>query len=235
MKNEVKVANKLDLTGLKKGSPSLNNGSNSGSKGKKILKGILKKSLIGLALCGTLVFAFKGNAYYVASENGLLDFGETTYRQNINITPGYYNANPIKIYISGAFGEVAQKQIIAGIQYLDSKAEGLKFEYEVGHHLINDFDIYIQKAEFGSGYQSGEATVGRPDSGQIAGVVRLEEYWESQYLLTPLTVHELCHVIGLRHSKDLDSIMYPVMSTFTLSKEDIQNINTMYPDGDFEK
>ena len=236
MKDKVKITNKMDLTGLKKQSPSFNNGWDDDEKlGKRLAKGIVKIAAVGLVLCASITLSFKGNAYNVAVKENKLNFEEATYRQNINVAPGYYNAYPVKIYISGAFKESSINKIIEGIEYLDSQAVGIKFEYEIGHHITTGFDIYIHKAEFDSQMQAGEASIGKLDAGKIGGIVRLEETWDSQWLLTPLTVHELCHVLGLKHSKDLNSIMYPIMSSFRMSKEDIANVNTIYPDGDFEK
>lgn len=193
-------------------------------------KGILKKTFGVLTICGIYLLAIKGVAYASAVSDNQLDFTEREYHQNYSVEPGYYNEKPITICISEQFNDLSKNQIAKGIEYLDEKAEGLKFEYFYGAVYHEQADIYILKGEFETFEQLGEANLGSMSSTQIRGRIVLKEDVFSQLALRPVLVHELCHVIGLSHSKDVNSIMFPTISTYKMSKQDIENLNKIYPD-----
>lgn len=196
---------------------------------KPIIKKILKITIVLTSLLAINLAVLKGGSYLSAKNNNMLNFTEKTYSLNENIEPGYYNKKPIKVCISDCFGEKAQQKIIDGINYLDEKAIGIKFDCFVGKPNDDNCDIAVYRTKYNSNVISGEATVGNLKGSQIKGDVYLDESFDTMMSLKYLTIHEVCHVIGLSHSKNVNSMMFPIVTTTKLSKQDVENLNTIYP------
>lgn len=215
---------------LKNNLPKLNNVNTSTKNSKKsVVKGVLKFTVVLASALTINLIVLKCGTYYYAKNNNMLNFSEQKYSVNENITPGYYNKKPVRVCISDCFGEKAKQKIIEGINYLDEKALGIKFDYFIGKPTANNCDIAIYKTKYDSNVISGEATLGDLNGKQIKGDVYLDESFDKLLSIKYLTIHEICHVIGLAHSKDINSMMFPIITTTIMTNEDVENLNTIYP------
>lgn len=200
-------------------------------KRNSILKKFVATSLASVPILGLSIMGLRSGTYFYAENNNLLDFTERTYEVNTNVEPGYYNENPLQVCISKEFSKPVQHKIANAIEYLDKNAKGITFEYFYGEPTKENCDILIKKSDdFQNSHIVGLGTLNSLDCKNIKGNITLKEDLDTYFTIKAITVHELCHVLGLNHSKDLDSIMYPTVSTLSMSKEDINNINTLYPE-----
>ena len=64
----------------------------------------------------------------------------------------------------------------------------------------------------------------------VSAIVMLPENEKSPYLTNIITLHEIGHLLGLRHSEDDDSIMNPCIKNNTngLSEKDIEILQKLY-------
>lgn len=208
----------------------------------KNFKKRVKKCAKTIMVLGGMVVGFYGSynaaAYVQGKVDKTLDFETRDYYQNPNIEPGYYNKNPIKVCISDKFSSFNQHQIIKGIQELDKDAIGLSFDIRLGSGCeLSPHEIFVEPENLEMNVL-GRATLNPLTTYGIRGHIALDDKTLHVYGIKSTTIHELAHVIGLAHSKDITSLMYPISCRFGLSKEDIKNINTIYPaaqDDDFER
>lgn len=208
-------------------------------KKKAFLKGIVKKTgrfliktakgiLAVTACCSGLYGVMKFGAYTAAADRNLLDFSERTYDDNLNIEAGYYNEHPISICISDEFSDYNTKRIIDGLKTIDKESVGMKFDISVGTPSRKIHDVCIYSDECADNVL-GCATMNDTDSKHICGNMYLDENKFNFYGMKSLLMHEMGHILGLEHSKDLNSLMYPVVSRYTLSEDFIEHVNAMYP------
>lgn len=208
-------------------------------KKKAFLKGIVKKTgrflvkttkgFLAVTACVSGMYGMlKIGAYDAAYRGNKLDFTERIYEDNPNVEAGYYNDHPISICISDKFSAYNTKRIISGLKTLDQKAVGLKFDISVGTPSRMRYDICIYSEQCDEGVL-GCATLNDTDVKQISGNVYLDEEKFNLYGMKSLLIHEMGHVLGLQHSKDLNSTMYPVSCRYTISSDFIKHVNAMYP------
>lgn len=196
---------------------------------KKSLKFIIKlgSAIAGIGIAVQIISL--GSSYSYASYNGKLDFEERDYTKNTKIESGYYNKHPISINISDEIDIKYKDKIEEAFQEFDKKAEGLSFTISYGDAKTSNADINVYPKTF-QGYKLGEATVGELDDEKITGWINVDFENTPPYLLSAVLQHELGHVIGLKHSKNPLDLMFPNISRVSLSNNDIENINTIYPD-----
>lgn len=102
----------------------------------------------------------------------------------------------------GQYGDIR-----IGAVYIDGSSGVLAHAYQPGTEAI-----------FGAG-------------GTIAGDMHLDssEDWVNTFDLSSVILHELGHSLGLNHSEDVNSIMYPYYSgALTLGTDDIAGIQSIY-------
>lgn len=195
---------------------------------KSMVKFAIKSGLavggIGLAFETVIV----GTNYYDAYCNDKLDFEEREYYQNPKIEAGYYNDHPVTINISNNIDKKYKETFENAIKTFDKKAEGITFEISYGDVDKNDVDIDIEYEKSTNSWL-GYANVGKLDSNRIIGSIRVDTDKTPSFLLSAVIQHELGHVIGLAHSKNPHDLMFPNVGRFSLSKNDIDKINTIYP------
>lgn len=162
---------------------------------------------------------------------------ETKYHKNKNIEAGYYNKHPLKVCISDEFNTLFEKEIKRAVEIFDEKAEGMKFEISV-HHLTEenkgDFNIIFKPEKYDENDNSNNRVLGwtyvaKNDAKTVDGTIWIDDSKFFVFGIKSTAMHELAHKIGLEHSPDPDSLMYPYSRNFRLSQKDIDNINTMYP------
>lgn len=193
--------------------------------------------LVSTVFYGTAVGLTK--LYAITAE---VDAKQVVYHQNENIEPGYYNENPIKICISDKFNGIFRNGIEKGIRTFDDAALGLKFEIRVGdlEKLKGEYDVsFVPSYEY-KGNSNGLDVLGYTylssnDAKEIKGPIYLMPNKMHLFGVKATTMHELGHKIGLEHTDDPNSLMFPVCSNFGLSQSDIDNINTIYPAKSEEK
>ena len=196
---------------------------------KESRKPIIKKIIILTAVAGVGLGVFFGIRQKVNVK--------PVYTQNLNVEPGYYNDNPVKVCISDKFSDQIKQGIARGIEYLDESALGIKFEYYFADGQRYDYDIEIRSKDLDERVL-GQATRGDLQAKQIVGVVWIDDEQILEYTnsIESVTVHELCHVLGLEHNKNYSSLMYYAAPSAykELSNQDIENINTIYPPEEME-
>lgn len=195
---------------------------------KSMVKFAIKSGLavggIGLAFETVIV----GTNYYDAYCNDKLDFEEREYYQNPKIEAGYYNDHPVTINISSNIDKKYKETFENAIKTFDKNAEGISFVISYGDVDKNDVDIDIEYEKSDNSWL-GYANVGKLDSNRIIGSIRVDTDKTPSFLLSAVIQHELGHVIGLTHSKNPHDLMFPNIGRFSLSKNDIEKINTIYP------
>lgn len=187
-------------------------------KCKKYLKRVCATVLISCGIYAIASASLLIDIVASAHLQGMMDFEEkTTYSANASVVPGYYNEHPLKVYISDDFSYRYTKEIIDAIKYVDGVATGLKFAISSN---VDDSNIQIYKNNnidcLGCAY---------PSSGKI--YINDDVFHHKGVEAT--VIHEIAHILGLEHSKDLSSIMYPVVSQKEFSERDIKNLNTIWP------
>lgn len=189
----------------------------------------------GLAGTGTLIEVVTiGTNYYDAYCNDRLDFEEREYYKNPNVDAGYYNEHPITLNISNKIDEKYKDTMIKAFNKFDKAAEGLSFEITYADPKTTKADINVYPDKSDSSWLA-YATLGDLDDKRIKGSINVDLDKTPPYLLGALMQHELGHVVGLAHSKNPHDIMFPNAGTkFSLSRNDIKRINTIYPK-EFEK
>lgn len=195
---------------------------------KSIVKFAIKSGLavggVGLAFETVIV----GANYYDAVCNEKLDFEEIEYHKNPKIEAGYYNEHPVTINISNNIDKKYKETFENAIKTFDKKAEGITFEISYGDPEKNDADIDIEYRKVNNSWLA-YAKIGKLDSDKISGFICVDTDKTPSFLLGAVVQHELGHVIGLQHSKNPHDLMFPNVGRFSLSKNDIDKINTIYP------
>ena len=162
---------------------------------------------------------------------------ETKYHKNKNIEAGYYNKHPLKVCISDEFNSLFEREIKRAVEIFDEKAEGMKFEISI-HHLTEeskkDFNIIFKPEKYDEEDNSnnnvlGWSNIAKNDATNLDGTICIDDSKFFLFGVRSTAMHELGHKIGLRHSPDPSSLMYPTSRNFRFSQKDIDNINTMYP------
>lgn len=197
---------------------------------KKRKKSLKMVGAAALLVCGITIItnaAVYAELKIVPKAYNMLDFEETTYQSNKEVSPGYYNNKPLVVSISNDFNRHYKQEIIKAIKYVDGVAEGLKFTIVEGS--VEDADINIDV-----GYDiQVESTPGGKYVGlayRKTGQIYINNKTIHTMGIKATVIHELGHILGLDHSKDITSLMYPLVSRKNFSEEDIENLNTIWPD-----
>ncbi len=188
----------------------------------KCLK-IATKLAIGLTTICVVISGFSYLGIKLSAKiNNLLDFDEVKSYEAVEVAyPGYRNDNPIIVSISDSFNKHYKKEIIEGLKYVDEVVNGVKFIIVTGD--IDNADIKIKLDSnidaLGVAEQHGEGT----------GVVYINNKQWHVTGIKATVAHEIGHILGLGHKKDISSIMYPIVAQWGFSKEDIDDLNDLWP------
>ena len=169
--------------------------------------------------------------------NGLSSTYDGTYVQNPNFEAGYFNENPYTISINT--NNLTQKdiEIILGtIAELDDAMLGMRFE--VVFDGKSAYSLEIVKTETQSSLAKGKSAGEAKTFGtQLKGIVYIDDstFNKSENYTKSVIIHEILHVLGLKHSKEISSVMFPFTLANDLSEQDKANLNTIFPPGiDFD-
>ena len=211
---------------------------------------ILKASLIALSSIIVVIGGYDGYRKLKAFDyysQGALDETNAVikndgYKKAPNIEAGYYNKHPLKICISETFNDFYQFTMHKGLEYLDRCAVGMKFDIFVGDVKSDNADVYIcnpltddklYSAIIKAGLYSGVCgwtQIPDEDFDKIQGKIFINPYAKHYFTPAQTVVHESLHLMaGLHHSDNVFSIMFPYTSTGFMSKQDIDNVNTVLP------
>lgn len=190
------------------------------NKTKNKVKQIAKDALVLGGIFIVTRIGMHAEAMIVAKTQGLLDFEQIPYCANAECEPGYRNEHPFVVSISSSFNDYYEREITEAIEYVDKVAEGLKFI------IISDnadqADIVI----------TPDSSMGFSNLGQAnmqTREVRINEKGLHLYGIKATVTHELAHALGLSHSKDSRSLMYPAITRTKFSEQDIKDLNTIWP------
>ena len=187
-------------------------------KCKKSLKMAAATSLIACGICVSMAAALYAEIKLTVDVNNMLNFQETVYYTNESIEPGYYNKNPMTIAISDKFSNYYKKEILKAIQYVDEVIEGIKFKIVDGENGLADIKISVDTniKDLGMAY---------PQTKEI--YINNQKFHHLGVKAT--IIHELAHILGLKHSKDMSSLMYPIVTRLKFSEKDIADLNKIWP------
>ena len=204
---------------------------------KKTVKTLIKATAITTLTVTGLVASYYGSGYICAKTSGALDFKEQKYVQNVNIKQGYYNEKPLIFCISNNFSQQRLRKVISAIEDFDKKAEGLTFIWKMDDGSKN-YDIYVDEKDlsnFSNSYISNGNNVielasqnNAQSAERLNGWIYVSKNASLAVVFTAIQ-HGICHVIGIDHSKNPTSLMFPTLTSLRLTKFDINNINAIYP------
>lgn len=196
---------------------------------KSVVK-IFIKAGAGIAGAGALFEVIVVGSVYAGSYcSGRLEFEDREYYKNPNIEPGYYNEHPITLNISTEIDEDYKDTMVKAFKKFDKAAEGLSFDITYANPRTTSADINVYPDTSKNSWLAW-ATLNDVDDKKIKGSIRVDLEKTPSYLLGAVMQHELGHVVGLAHSKNPHDLMFPdAGAKFSLSKNDIQKINTIYP------
>ena len=163
--------------------------------------------------------------------NGLSSTYDGTYVQNPNFEAGYFNENPYTISINT--NNLTQKDIeiiLGAIAELDDAMLGMRIKVVFNGESPYSLEIVKTKTQssLAKGKSAGEAkTFGT----QLKGIVYIDNstFNKSENYAKSVIMHEILHVLGLKHSKKISSIMFPFTLANDLSEQDKANLNTIFP------
>ena len=195
----------------------------------KFKKYKLKKNIVSAALALTITASGIFGISYI---NKTLNFPEPEYRQSSNITPDYYNEFPINVYINEKDFKPSQVETIKEVlKELDNKCDGFKIsvmpEYDFS---ICDINISTDTLEndFGSLYLG--VTYGSLPNNRYSEIKIDKNFAKLTTKIFKYVVeHEILHSLGLEHTKNPTSIMFPYVLYHNPSQKDYENLNTLYP------
>ena len=169
--------------------------------------------------------------------NGLSSTYDGTYVQNPNFEAGYFNENPYTISINT--NNLTQKDIeiiLGAIAELDDAMLGMRIK--VVFNGESPYSLEIVKTKTQSSLTQGKtAGVATSYGNQLKGTVHIDNstFNKSENYAKSVIMHEILHVLGLKHSKEISSVMFPFTLANDLSEQDKANLNTIFPPGiDFD-
>lgn len=163
--------------------------------------------------------------------NGLSSTYDGTYVQNPNFEAGYFNENPYTISINT--NKLTQKDIeiiLGAIAELDEAMLGMRFEVVFDGKSAYSLEIVKTKTQ-SSLTQGKSAGVATSYGNQLKGTVYIDNstFNKSENYAKSVIMHEILHVLGLKHSKEISSVMFPFTLANDLSEQDKANLNTIFP------
>lgn len=167
---------------------------------------------------------------------GLSSTYDGTYVQNPNFEAGYFNENPYTISINT--NNLTQKDIdiiLGAIAELDDAMLGMRIK--VVFNGESPYSLEIVKTETQSSLAKGKSAGEAKTFGtQLKGIVYIDDstFNKSENYTKSVIIHEILHVLGLKHSKKFSSIMFPFTLANDLSEQDKQNLNTLFPPEPFD-
>lgn len=164
------------------------------------------------------------------------NFTEPTYNKNDNYEAGYFNDHPYVISIQT--DNLTQKElnlIRDAILELDNAMLGMCFDVVENGEKLQDLTILKTKIEgnIALGNLAGEARY-FPDNLKGTVFINSATFNKSEEYIKSVIIHEIMHVLGFNHSKDINSIMFPYQLENGLSSKDIENLNTVFPQAEPE-
>ena len=199
---------------------------NIANKAKKKAKRIAKDTLILGGIFIVTRIGMHAEAVILANTQGLLDFEQKPYSANAEYDPGYRNKHPFIVSISSSFNDFYESEITKAVEHVEQVIKGVKFI------IVKDnpetADIVIMPDSNMGMTRLGEANLKTHE-------VHINEIGLHLYGIKATVMHELAHVLGLNHSKDSTSLMYPAATRATFSEQDIKDLNTIWPAAEGER
>ena len=204
----------------------------------KVLK-VIKKATIPLYVALGFATFYDGSIRLLGSifyHQNPVYVNNDDYTPNISVKPGYYNEHPIKVCIDESFNDYYKWAIELGIDRLDEIATGIKFEKYVGKasRYNKDADMNIIKEMHGDDEESKKDTklgytfAPYEDKG-VTNEVYIYEDRMGYKGVSAVVMHEMMHALGIQHSDDVNSIMFPYSTSMFPNLQDIKNVNTIFP------
>ena len=190
---------------------------------RRVHKAISTALLLSVLACGAI------GTTYIAKK---LDFKEPVYSAPNYYYPNYYNDFPINVFIDESSFSAKQVETIKQIlEKLDNGCVGFKIEiaseydYSVCNLKISAGDVF---EEFGS-LVLGSTWGSVIDNDYSEVVINKNLAKLNTKMFYYVTIHEILHALGLEHTKNISSIMFPFMLYHDVKQGEFNALNTLYP------
>lgn len=221
--------------------PNLTNFKKSEKNKKRLTPLILKASGLFLSIS-----IFVGSTMLTGYHFLVTDFKEPVYSRNEHYPIGYLVDHPLKVYIdpTGATQrqiDLIKKSIIQLDEVLDTvnfefvEGEAPKtFEFELGTLENDNFaNIFISVNKDSNIFSNVLGFAKQLSYKPIVGNIVIEKksfrgFGEKRAIST--IQHEVLHALGLDHTKNITSIMYPVNLHSGVTQDAIEDVETIFPE-----